>query len=151
MSTVPSTNATAMRTTSTTTANSMGRYQGEWYNGKYHGQGCIVWNSIGQSYTGEFVAGQLHGQGVLKRIGGRTDEILLEGQWVHGAYQQQADPAAASSHPPPTTSAITEINMESMARRMHDDSVEDTANLSVPTADMERLALSVKGSGLGDA
>jgi MORN repeat len=144
MSTVPSTTSTSATTLTirTTTANSMGRYQGEWHNGKYHGQGCIVWNSIGQSYTGEFVAGQLHGQGVLKRIGGRTDEILLEGQWIHGMYQQQADPAATSSYPPPTASAITE---------MHDDNVEDTGNLSVPTADMESLVLSVKDSDLGDA
>ena len=46
-------------------------YEGEWLNGKYHGQGIFTWPN-GDRFEGEYRDGKKHGRGIkTTRIGAR--------------------------------------------------------------------------------
>ncbi|CAE7414894.1 MORN1 [Symbiodinium sp. CCMP2592] len=78
-------------------------YEGEWLDGKKHGQGRLTFGEDGfyegcfeageisgsgrhelhgNVYVGDFLAGQKHGQGVLNK----TDGTQYTGSWAHGLY-----------------------------------------------------------------
>jgi len=61
-----------------------GRYEGSWFEGKYHGFGKFTWpaNDPKLYYEGEWEEGCQHGQGTLVYKDGRT----AEGKWRQGHY-----------------------------------------------------------------
>jgi hypothetical protein len=62
----------------------MGYYEGEFCHNLYHGQGTIVFDSIGHTYCGEFSNGMKHGNGVETHT--ETKVILRQGQWIRGTF-----------------------------------------------------------------
>jgi hypothetical protein len=54
-------------------------YDGEWGQGKRHGQGKMVWNN-GQEYEGEWYLDSMHGEGVYRWPDGQ----VYEGQFKNG-------------------------------------------------------------------
>ena len=62
----------------------MGYYEGEFCHNLYHGQGTIVFDSIGHTYCGEFSNGMKHGSGVETHT--ETKVILRQGQWIRGTF-----------------------------------------------------------------
>ena len=59
-------------------------YEGEWKDGKRHGQGKFTYAS-GDTYEGEWKDGKSHGQGKLTYPGGNT----YEGEFKDGKYHGQ--------------------------------------------------------------
>ena len=59
------------------------RYEGEFKDGKYHGQGVFTW-SDGARYEGEWKDGNRHGQGVYTDDDGR-----YEGEWKDCKFHGQ--------------------------------------------------------------
>jgi len=57
-------------------------YEGEFENGKEHGNGTFRWKN-GNVYEGEFVESKRHGWGKMVWASGNT----YEGQWVEGKKQ----------------------------------------------------------------
>lgn len=57
-------------------------YDGEWAQGKRHGQGKMVWNS-GQEYEGEWHLDSMHGEGVYRWPDGQ----IYEGQFKNGSRE----------------------------------------------------------------
>ena len=55
-----------------------GVYEGQYLNGKFHGQGTATWAS-GNKYVGEWKDGKQHGQGTYTQ-GGRK----YVGSWIEG-------------------------------------------------------------------
>ena len=52
-------------------------YEGEWKNGRYHGNGLLVF-ADGSSYNGEFLDGVAHGNGEETGADGTTRQGLWE-------------------------------------------------------------------------
>ena len=59
--------------------NDGGCYEGEYKDGKYHGQGTETW-SDGYKYEGEWKNGKRNGQGILSL----SDGDKYEGEWKDG-------------------------------------------------------------------
>ena len=83
--------------------NDGGCYEGEYKDGKYHGQGTETW-SDGDKYEGEWKDGEKHGQGTLTSHDGRIEVGVWResqpwnnieydkngntiGKWVNGVEQ----------------------------------------------------------------
>ena len=83
--------------------NDGGKYEGEYKDGKYHGQGTYTW-SDGTKYVGEWKDGVFHGQGTLTSQDGRKEVGVWResqpwnnieydkngntiGKWVNGVVQ----------------------------------------------------------------
>lgn len=63
-----------------------GHYEGEWYEGVYHGQGKIVYSTW--SYEGEWNQGEMHGHGRRMDAAGT---LVVKGRWVKGVYVEGSD------------------------------------------------------------
>ena len=63
------------------------KYIGEWENGKFHGQGKIIypWGRKRKKYIGEFKNGYRHGTGILKSKLG----LKYVGEWQNDKYHGQ--------------------------------------------------------------
>ena len=65
------------------------KYEGEWKDGKRHGQGTLTW-SDGSSYVGEWNNGKKHDQGTYTWSDGRKLDYwnlsrnTYEGEWNNG-------------------------------------------------------------------
>jgi len=57
------------------------RYEGEFVNGKKHGEGQLTWPD-GRSYTGQWANGQQHGEGLAITARG----IARRSEWNHGSF-----------------------------------------------------------------
>jgi len=56
-------------------------YDGNWLNGKYHGQGKFIFTD-GSIYEGEFNEGNITGVGVCKKNNG----AIYEGEFLNGKF-----------------------------------------------------------------
>ncbi|XP_075898354.1 alsin isoform X5 [Nelusetta ayraudi] len=68
---------------SKTSSNQSDYYQGEWREGRMHGQGCYKYSS-GEVYQGSFVQQQRHGHGTLRsgKLNTSCPSVFI-GQWQH--------------------------------------------------------------------
>ena len=57
-------------------------YEGEWRNGKKHGQGTYTW-ADGARYEGEWAYGRAHGYGTYTTVSGKR----YTGEWRNGCYK----------------------------------------------------------------
>jgi len=57
-------------------------YEGEFYDGEFHGEGIYKNNTLGQVYEGSFAAGIMHGKGKMTYRNGRVEE----GNWDKGKF-----------------------------------------------------------------
>jgi len=69
------------------------KYEGEWKDGKKHGQGTLTWAS-GAKYEGEWKDGKKHGQGTLtwasgKKYEGEWKDDVASGGWLYWANGQK--------------------------------------------------------------
>lgn len=55
------------------------RYEGEFRNGRAHGQGEFRYIAGSESYAGQWAGGEKHGQGTYQYADGR----VYDGQWLH--------------------------------------------------------------------
>jgi len=62
-----------------------GTYNGDYLDGRFHGQGVYVLNEK-QRYVGEFFNGEFHGEGTLHVEGGKWQGTWKQGQLVKGAF-----------------------------------------------------------------
>ena len=72
-------------------------YEGEFVDGRFHGQGSYLWAS-GQRYQGEFVDGRLHGRGTYIA----ADGTVTDGWWDAGSLVRASEPSTdtrASAEP----------------------------------------------------
>jgi hypothetical protein len=113
----------------------MGRYEGGWKAGKYHGNGRIAWGSTGHVYEGEFVEGCMHGSGVKTD---KTGAVLQEGCWVNGRFQEQE-----SISSPTIIQDANELVGAASKSGDHDcDAEEAKESAPVPPAEMTTTELS---------
>ena len=87
-----------------TLTDNLGTYEGEFRDGKHHGQGTLTWTD-GSSYIGQWKEGKHHGQGTITFSGGskwvgefrnyelwNVQEIDSNGNitktWINGVQQQ---------------------------------------------------------------
>ena len=56
------------------------QYEGEFKNGKFHGQGKLVFKK--QTYVGDFNNGQKHGKGILEWEDDQKQNIKYDGEWI---------------------------------------------------------------------
>lgn len=56
------------------------KYEGEFKDGAFNGQGSYYFFSNGDKYVGEFKGGKRHGQGIYIRL----DGSMLLGDWIEG-------------------------------------------------------------------
>jgi len=69
------------------------KYEGEWKDGKKHGQGTLTWAN-GSKYEGEWKDGKRHGQGTLawasgKKYEGEWKDDVASGGWLYWANGQK--------------------------------------------------------------
>lgn len=62
-------------------------YVGEWLNGKRHGQGILTYAN-GDKYVGEWNDNKRNGQGTFERKSNLMDDIVQEGMWKDGVFQE---------------------------------------------------------------
>ncbi len=79
-------------------------YDGDFWNGKFHGQGTLRWRN-GDQYVGEWKAlpeghGKRDGQGRMQYANGQVED----GLWQQGKYQGPASPSPAE---PPVSVALS--------------------------------------------
>merc|ERR1719299_84481 len=68
------------------------RYEGEFHEGKKHGEGQLSWPD-GRSYAGQWEGGRQHGFGIAVTAKG----LSRRSQWQHGNFIKWLEDAAAGT------------------------------------------------------